>query len=65
VSQAHIPGIWFVTRHGEEVAVVTAEYQRLDGAEGFKEFLTSAPDSVLEIDRPATTAQIVDPDPDA
>jgi hypothetical protein len=48
------------------VAVVsdTAEYQRVDGAEDFREFLTSAPGTVLEIDRPATTAQIVELDLD-
>ena len=54
----------FVTRHGEEVAVVIdiAEYRRLRGdVRDFTEFLQGGPDfDVLEIDRPTKTARAVD-----
>jgi prevent-host-death family protein len=57
-------GPQFVTKHGEQVAVVLdiAEYRRLRGEEmDFKEFLASAPDlTVLEIDRSAEPARIVE-----
>jgi prevent-host-death family protein len=55
-------GPQFVTRHGEEVAVVIdiAEYRRLRGGEDFKTFLQSAPDVDLEIDRLAAPARVVD-----
>ena len=52
IRSVHTDGPQFVTRHGEEVAVVIdiAEYRRLQGgAEDFKEFLLTAPD----IDLPA------------
>jgi prevent-host-death family protein len=69
IRLVHTDGPQFVTRHGEEVAVVIdiAEYRRLrGGVEDFKEFLASAPDlDLLEIDRPATPARIVDLGPDA
>jgi prevent-host-death family protein len=54
-------GPQFVTRHGEEVAVVldVAEYRRLRGGEqDFKDFLRSAPD--LEITRSSVPARVVD-----
>jgi prevent-host-death family protein len=57
-------GPQFVTRHGNEVAVVLdiVEYRRLRGAEeSFKDFLASAPDlSVLEIDRSVTAVRVVE-----
>lgn len=56
-------GPQFVTRHGEEVAVVIdiAEYRRLrGGGEDFKAFLRSAPDLDLGIARSSTPAQVVD-----
>jgi prevent-host-death family protein len=49
-------GPQFVTRHGEEVAVVVsiAEYRHLrNEGKDFKAFLQSAPDLDLEISRPA------------
>lgn len=63
-------GPQFVTRHGEEVAVVIdiAEYRRLRGggaAGDFKEFLTSAPDLELpDVQRSAAPARAVDLDGD-
>jgi prevent-host-death family protein len=57
-------GPQFVTRHGEEVAVVidVAEYRRLRGGEqDFKDFLRSAPDlDDLEITRSPALARTVD-----
>jgi prevent-host-death family protein len=57
-------GPQFVTRHGEEVAVVIdiAEYRQLRGGGGdFKEFLRSGPESdELEIDRATAAARVVD-----
>jgi prevent-host-death family protein len=57
-------GPQFVTRHGDEVAVVLdiVEYRRLGGGqESFKDFLTSAPDlSVLEIDRSTTPVRVIE-----
>jgi prevent-host-death family protein len=55
-------GPQFVTRHGEEVAVVIdiAEYRRGGGAD-FKAFLRSGPEfDELEIDRAAAVARLVD-----
>lgn len=59
-------GPQFVTRHGEEVAVIieVAEYRRLrggGGAEDFKTFLRSGPDfDDLEIERSPEPARVVD-----
>jgi prevent-host-death family protein len=55
-------GPQFVTRHGEEVAVVVsiAEYRHLRGGErDFKEFLRSAPDVNLEVRRSVLPARRV------
>jgi hypothetical protein len=53
-------GAQFVTRHGEEVAVVLniAEYRRMSGADvDLKDYLRSAPDlDALEIVRDANPA---------
>jgi prevent-host-death family protein len=56
-------GPQFVTKHGEEVAVIidVAEYRRLrGGTPDFKEFLRSAPPVDLEIDRSSAQARAVD-----
>jgi prevent-host-death family protein len=58
-------GPQFVTRHGEEVAVVidVAEYRRLRGGddEDFKAFLRSAPDlDDLPTDRSQVPPRVVD-----
>ncbi|MFF1820044.1 type II toxin-antitoxin system Phd/YefM family antitoxin [Kribbella sp. NPDC058245] len=58
-------GPQFVTKHGEEVAVVLdiAEYRRLMGEDhmSFKDFLMAGPDlSALEIDRSDAPARQVD-----
>ncbi|MFC9691348.1 type II toxin-antitoxin system Phd/YefM family antitoxin [Kribbella sp. NPDC056951] len=58
-------GPQFVTKHGEEVAVVLdiADYRRLMGEDqmSFKDFLMTGPDlSVLEIERSETPARQVD-----
>ncbi|MFC0432961.1 type II toxin-antitoxin system Phd/YefM family antitoxin [Kutzneria buriramensis] len=60
-----VDGPQFVTRHGEEVAVVIdiAEYRRLKGdrTEDFKDFLLSAPQlDELEIHRSSEPARDVD-----
>ena len=64
IRSARADGPQFVTRHGDEVAVVIdiQEYRRLQGgAQDFKSFLLSAPDlDVLEIERPSTAARVVD-----
>ncbi len=64
VRAAQVDGAQFVTRHGEEVAVVLdiAEYRRMTGANvDFKDFLRSAPDlDALEILRPREPARPVD-----
>ena len=55
-------GPQFVTRHGEEVAVVVsiAEYRHLrNEGKDFKAFLQSAPDLDLEISRSAVPARHV------
>ncbi|GAB2649418.1 type II toxin-antitoxin system Phd/YefM family antitoxin [Kribbella swartbergensis] len=57
-------GPQFVTKHGEQVAVVLniRDYRRLRGEEtDFKDFLAEAPDlTVLEIDRSAAPARVVE-----
>ncbi|WP_165952351.1 type II toxin-antitoxin system Phd/YefM family antitoxin [Kribbella albertanoniae] len=58
-------GPQFVTKHGEEVAVVLdiAEYRRLLGEDqmSFKDFLLTGPDlSMLEIERSDVPARQVD-----
>jgi prevent-host-death family protein len=57
-------GPQFVTRHGDEVAVVLdiVEYRRLRGGEeSFKDFLASAPDlTILEIDRSTTPVRVIE-----
>jgi prevent-host-death family protein len=56
-------GPQFVTRHGEEVAVVVsiAEYRQLrEGGRNFKKFLQSAPDVDLEVSRSPSAARHVD-----
>jgi prevent-host-death family protein len=64
IRSVETDGPQFVTRHGEEVAVVIdiAEYRRLRGGEqDFKEFLRSGPDfDVLELDRLTTPARVID-----
>ena len=64
IRSVAVDGPQFVTRHGEEVAVVLdiAEYRRLRGGMAdFKEFLQSGPDfDALEIERPAQPARVVD-----
>jgi prevent-host-death family protein len=63
IRSVETDGPQFVTRHGEEVAVVIdiAEYRRLrGGGEDFKTFLMSAPDLDLEINRSPSPARIVD-----
>lgn len=64
IRSVETSGPQFVTKHGEEVAVVidVAEYRRLRGGEDdFKEFLRSAPDlDDLEIDRAPALARVVD-----
>jgi prevent-host-death family protein len=68
IRSAQADGPQFVTRHGEEVAVVLdiAEYRRLrGGSPDFKEFLLSGPKfDHLEIDRPVERARAVDLDTD-
>lgn len=57
-------GPQFVTKHGQEVAVVIdiAEYRRLRGEEvDFKDFLRSGPDfDDLDIHRPAEPAPVIE-----
>ncbi|MFJ6674132.1 type II toxin-antitoxin system Phd/YefM family antitoxin [Actinosynnema sp. NPDC091369] len=63
IRSVETDGPQFVTRHGEEVAVVIdiAEYRRLRGGEDdFKAFLRAAPDFDLEVDRPSAPARTVD-----
>lgn len=64
IRSVQVDGPQFVTRHGEEVAVVIdiAEYRRLrGGVPDFKAFLRSAPDlDVLEIARPTEPARTVE-----
>lgn len=64
VRAAQAEGAQFVTRHGEEVAVVLdiAEYRRMSGADvDLKDYLRSAPDlDALEIARPREPARSID-----
>lgn len=58
-------GPQFVTKHGEQVAVVLdiVDYRRMTGVElvDFKDFLAAAPDlSVLEIERSTAPAREVE-----
>ncbi len=65
IRSVEADGPQFVTRRGEEVAVVVsiAEYRHLrGGGKDFKEFLQSAPDVDLEISRSALPARRVDLD---
>jgi prevent-host-death family protein len=67
IRSVEVDGPQFVTRHGEEVAVVIdiAEYRRLrGGGQDFKAFLQSAPDVDLEINRSSAPARVVDLDGD-
>lgn len=67
VRAVEADGPQFVTRHGQEVAVVIEieEFHRLRGdLPDFKEFLLAAPDlDQLEIDRPAELARPIHLDP--
>ena len=64
VRAAQAEGAQFVTRHGEEVAVVVdiAEYRKMTGVGvDFKTYLRSAPDlDALEIVRPRQPARSVE-----
>ncbi len=63
IRSVEADGPQFVTRHGEEVAVVVSitEYRHLRNAgEDFKEFLQSAPDVDLEISRSDQPARRVE-----
>ena len=64
VRAAQAEGAQFVTRHGEEVAVVLdiAEYRRMTGADvDLKDYLRSAPElDALEIVRPREPSRQVD-----
>ncbi len=64
VRAAQAEGVQFVTRHGEEVAVVLdiAAYRRMTGAAvDLKDYLRSAPDlDALEIVRPREPAHPVE-----
>jgi prevent-host-death family protein len=65
IRSVEADGPQFVTRHGEEVAVVVsiAEWRHLrEGERDFKEFLQSAPDVDLEISRSASPPRRVDLD---
>ncbi len=68
VRSARSDGPQFVTRHGDEVAVVLdiREYRRLQGGtRDFKDFLRSGPDlDVLDIHRSRDVARAVDLDGD-
>jgi hypothetical protein len=48
---------------GAAAVIDIAESPWRNSSEDLKEFLVSAPDTVLEIDRPATPAQTVELDP--
>jgi prevent-host-death family protein len=63
IRSVEADGPQFVTRHGEEVAVILsiAEYRHLrKGERDFKDFLRSAPDVDLEVDRSAAPARRVE-----
>jgi prevent-host-death family protein len=62
IRSVETQGPQFVTKHGEEVAVVidVAEYRRLRSGD-FKSFLRAAPDlDDLDIGRPTAPARVVD-----
>jgi len=63
IRSVQVDGPQFVTKHGEEVAVVVsiADYRHLRGGQtDFKEFLRSAPHVDLEVSRSASPARRVD-----
>lgn len=63
IRSVEADGPQFVTKHGQEVAVVVsiAEYRHLrEGGRNFKEFLQSAPDVDLEARRSALPARRID-----
>jgi prevent-host-death family protein len=63
IRSVEVDGPQFVTRHGEEVAVVIdiVEYRRLRGGDGdFKAFLRSEPYFDLEFDRSKDSPREVD-----
>jgi prevent-host-death family protein len=63
IRSVEADGPQFVTRHGQEVAVIVsiAEYWHLRRAEpDFKEFLQSAPDVDLDISRSVRPARRVE-----
>ncbi|GAA1122631.1 type II toxin-antitoxin system Phd/YefM family antitoxin [Kribbella jejuensis] len=66
IRAVHTNGPQFVTKHGQQVAVVLdiVDYRRMVGVErveDFKSFLMSAPDmSDLEIERPIDPERPVD-----
>jgi prevent-host-death family protein len=64
IRSVEVDGPQFVTRHGEEVAVVidVAAYRRLlGGVQDFKGFLRSGPETdVLEIERSREPAEVID-----
>ena len=63
IRSVEADGPQFVTRHGEEVAVVVsiAEYRHLKNAgQDFKMFLRSAPGADLELSRSVAPARRVD-----
>jgi prevent-host-death family protein len=63
IRSVETEGPQFVTKHGEEVAVVIdiAEYRRLrGGGEDFKAFLQAAPDLDLDAVRSPAPARVVD-----
>jgi prevent-host-death family protein len=63
IRSVQVDGPQFVTKHGEEVAVVVsiAEYRHLRGGGGdFKEFLKSAPDVDLEVSRSALPSRRIE-----
>lgn len=63
IRSVEADGPQFVTRHGQEVAVIVsiADYRHLrSSGQDFKEFLRSAPDVDLEISRSARPARRVE-----
>lgn len=63
IRSVETEGPQFVTKHGQEVAVVIdiTEYRRLrGGGNDFKEFLRAAPDVELDIERSTAPSRDVD-----